>query len=92
MSKGDINTNILKETCKDLKPLNITKKTDKKLNTNEAAMAFIVNMIGGGIVSLPFASINVGLEIGISIHIIIIVLYLLSTLLYIKAKDNLGYE
>jgi amino acid permease len=49
-------------------------------------------MIGGGIVSLPFALSSVGILTGIICHISVILLYFISIVFYVKAKDYLGYE
>jgi amino acid permease len=55
-------------------------------------LAYIANMIGGGIVSLPFALATVGIPIGLAIHFIVMLVYLGCVRMYFKSKDHLGFE
>jgi amino acid permease len=49
-------------------------------------------MIGGGIVVLPFAMANVGIPIGISIHLFIMFVYSQGSVLLLRSKDFTGFE
>ena len=57
-----------------------------------AALAFISTIIGAGIVSLPYALYEAGYVLGVSLHLIMIVILVVSTHLLLKTKDNLGFE
>lgn len=55
-------------------------------------MIYINTIVGGGIVTLPFALASVGISLGIGIHLIVIALMMVTVHMCLKAKDNLGYE
>lgn len=55
-------------------------------------MSFVSNMVGGAIASIPYAFSSVGVALGISIHLIIMAIYMLSVIIYIKVKTNLGFD
>lgn len=54
--------------------------------------AFISTIIGGGIVSLPYAYVAAGFLPGICVHLFAIIMMSISVNLILKSKDNLGYE
>ena len=58
----------------------------------QASLAYISTIIGGGIVSLPYAFVSAGVYTGLAVHISSVLLMLLSVWFCLKSKDFLGYE
>jgi len=52
----------------------------------------VSTIIGGGIISVPYAMTAPGLVNGIMINLAIMVVMLITTHFYLVAKDILGYE
>ena len=57
-----------------------------------AALSIISTIIGGGIISIPYAMTAVGFKTGILIHVIMIILMMFCTHLYISARDYLKFD
>ena len=57
-----------------------------------AALAIISTMIGGGIISVPYAMTAPGFQNGIIINLIILSFMIVCTYFYMKAKDYLGFS
>ena len=72
--------------------LNPDLKPQQGLSMTGAALAYIATIIGAGIGSLPYAMQAGGYEFGIAVHVMMIGILLLSVVLLLKTKDNLGYE
>ena len=56
------------------------------------AISIVSTIIGGGIVSVPYAMTAPGVGNGIMINLAIMVIMLIATHFYLVAKDILGYE
>jgi amino acid permease len=65
---------------------------EKGLSVYQAALAYISTIIGAGIVSLPYAMLEAGYMAGLFLHFMTTLILLFCVFLYLKAKDNLGYE
>ena len=65
---------------------------DGGLSVKGTALAIVSTVVGGGIVSIPFAFLTGGLMIGLITNIICAALMLLAVRLLLKSKDLLGYE
>ena len=57
-----------------------------------ASLAIISTIIGGGIISVPYAFTAPGFSNGLVINLIIISFMLFTTYLYLKSKDYLGFS
>ncbi|CDW90791.1 UNKNOWN [Stylonychia lemnae] len=62
------------------------------LNLFQTSLAYVSTIIGGGIVSLPYAFMAAGIYVGVLVHITSVFLMLASVWFCLKAKDFLGYE
>ncbi len=62
------------------------------LTTFGAALQIISTIIGGGIISVPYAMTTAGFHNGLIINLVIICSMMFCTHLYIGAKDTLGYS
>ena len=62
------------------------------LTVSGAALAYISTIIGSGIVSLPFALYQAGTSVGLFLHCMMVGILMGAVVLYLKTKDNLGYE
>lgn len=56
------------------------------------AISIVSTIIGGGIVSVPYAMTAAGLLNGVIINVVILSLVMFTTHLYLKARDILGYD
>ena len=56
------------------------------------AMTFVSNIIGGGIISVPYAMTSAGLQHGIMVNIMNLVFTMIAVHLYIRAKEILGFD
>ena len=62
------------------------------MTVSGAALAYVSTIIGGGIVSLPYAFVAAGGLNGVYVHLVALCLFFTSVMFCLKAKDNLGYE
>ena len=69
-----------------------SKPKDGLLSVNDAAIAFVNTLVGGGIISIPYCIKTFGPELGILCHILMMSLLMGSTVLYLKTKDIVGSE
>lgn len=58
----------------------------------QVAISIVSTIIGGGIVSVPYAMTAPGLANGILINTVIMILIMFTTHLYLSARDILGYD
>jgi len=60
------------------------------LSVFHASLAFLSTIVGGGIVSLPYAFFHASISVSIIMSIVFAVLTLYSCYLYLQAKDLTG--
>ncbi len=65
----------------------ITFVGEHYLTTFTGSLAVFSTIIGGGIVSIPYSYVSLGIPLAISLNIIVAIIISLSTSLYLACKD-----
>lgn len=90
LSRQDMSVDLKDEEF--LAFVNERDQEEEGLSVVGAALAIISTIIGGGIISVPYAMTAPGFQNGIMINTIILSFMIVCTYFYMKAKDYLGFS
>ena len=84
---------MLKESTINNKNKEVQIENDEhKLGIGETAVSFVSTIMGGGVVSVPYAYSTAGFRVGFCIQLVVMAAYLFTCRLYLEVRRRLRCE